>query len=64
MAERINMLFGVNTPVGLRNIVLDGASDPPPQKGGAKVGEYFWDLSHISGMAEARDLKFCTHCEP
>jgi len=29
MAEQIKMLFGVNTPGGPRNIVLDGGPDPP-----------------------------------
>jgi len=28
-AERINILFGVNTLGGLRNIVLDRGTDPP-----------------------------------
>jgi len=33
MAERIKMLFGVNTPGGPWNIVLNGGFDLPPQRG-------------------------------
>jgi len=33
MAEQIKMLFGVNTPDGLRNIALDGSPDPPAERG-------------------------------
>jgi len=34
-AEHIKLLFGVNTLVGQRNIVLDVGHDPP-QRGGRK----------------------------
>jgi len=34
MAERINMLFGVNTRRGPRNIVLDGGPDSPQSGAG------------------------------
>jgi len=29
MAQRVKILFGVNSPEGPRNIVLDGGPDPP-----------------------------------
>jgi len=40
MAEQIKMLFGVNTPEGPWNIVLDGGADPPTEEGesGPKMG--------------------------
>jgi len=33
MAEPIEMLFGLWTPVGPRNHVLDGGADPPMERG-------------------------------
>jgi len=33
MAEQIKMLFGVNTPGGPRNIVLDVGPDPHTERG-------------------------------
>jgi len=33
MAEQIKMLFGLNTPVGHWNIVLDVGFDPPTERG-------------------------------
>jgi len=32
-AERIKIVFGVNTPGSPRNIVLHGGSDPPTEEG-------------------------------
>jgi len=37
-AERIEILFGLNTLGGLRSIVLDGSPDPP-QRGGGELGK-------------------------
>jgi len=54
------MLFGMNTPGSPWNIVLDVGPDPP-QKGGTHF--YILGPPHISGTAEARDLKFCIHIE-
>jgi len=59
-AERIQILFGLNSLGGPRNIVLDGNPDPP-QRGGGEV-EHIWpivDPQHVSGMAEHTDFKFC-----
>jgi len=44
------------------NMVLHLGSDPPTESGRGEVGEHFaiLDPRHISGMAEARELKFCT----
>jgi len=58
----IKMLFGVNTPGGPWNTVLDGGPDPP-KRGRGEPTFKFWDTPHISGMAEARELKFCVHIE-
>jgi len=41
MVEQIKMLFGVNTPGGPWNIVLDGGPDPPGDRGRATFK--FWD---------------------
>jgi len=41
------MLFGVNTPGGPRNIVLDRSPDPPSARGGgfdAAFAELLWPL--------------------
>jgi len=40
MAAPIKMPFGVNTPGGLRNIVLDGGPDLPTERG--KLGNILW----------------------
>jgi len=39
MAEQIKMLFGVNTPGGPWNIVLDVGPDPPTERGQFKCWE-------------------------
>jgi len=56
MAEQSKMLFGVNTPGGPGNIVLEGGSDRG--RGQGRMA-YFWILGTpcSSGKAEARDLK-------
>jgi len=56
--EQIKMLFGVNTPGGPWNIVLDVGPDPLQRKG---EGDQFSMLGFppISGTAEDRNLKFC-----
>jgi len=55
-AERIMMLFGVNTFGGPWNIVLHGSPDPPTERRG-EVGENFANYRPtamlISGTAEA-----------
>jgi len=38
MAERIEILFGLNTPGGPRDIALDGDPDPP-QQGEEELGK-------------------------
>jgi len=50
MAEQIKMLFGMNTPGGYVG------SDPPTERGGGPVLNFGTSL--ISGIAEARELKF------
>jgi len=42
MAEQFKMLFGVNTPGGPWNIVLDGGPDPPQRVEGPSVK--LWDF--------------------
>jgi len=56
VAEQIKMLFGVNTPDGPWNIVLDMGPDPPLRAEGGSTFK-FWDPL-ISGMAEAKGLNF------
>jgi len=53
------MLLGVDTFGGPWNIVSHAGPDPP-QRGGRKLGKILpvMDPVHISGMVEARDLKF------
>jgi len=58
-------LFGVNTPGGPRNIVLDGGPDggPDPHRDGEGSWEKFLPIVnplHISKMAEA-NLEFGAH---
>jgi len=60
MTDQIKMLFGVNTPGGPWNIVLDVDPDPPSERGRGPTFK-FPDFRHISGMTEARDLTFCVH---
>jgi len=52
-AEQIKMLFGVNTPVGPWNIVLDSVPDPPTERGSWGKFLPIVDPLHISGMATA-----------
>jgi len=47
MAEKIKLLFGMNTLGGPRNIVLDGGPDPPIARGGgfdAAFTKLLWPL--------------------
>jgi len=64
-AELIKMLFGVNTLGGPRNIVLYMGPDSPHREGEGELGKILptVDPLHISGMAEARDLKLCAYIE-
>jgi len=48
-AERIKMLFGVNTLGGPRDIVLHGSPDSPTDRGKGPTLT-FWDPSRISGF--------------
>jgi len=59
-AQWIKMLFERNTLGDPWNIVLHGGPDLP-QRGRGGVGKIMQtvDQLHISGMVEARDLKFC-----
>jgi len=60
-AEQIQILFGVNSLLGPRHIVLDGDHDPHIEGEGQL--EKIWpivDPLHMSGMVEHRDVKFCT----
>jgi len=60
-AERIEILFEVNTLGGPRNIVLDGGSWSPPQWGWVsweKCCPFWTQLLHISRLTKTRDLKF------
>jgi len=43
MAEQIKMLFGMNTPGGPWNIVLNVGPPDPPQRGGGRPNFTFWD---------------------
>jgi len=61
MAEQIKMLFRVNTPGCPSNILLNVGPDPSQRGEGAHFS--ILELPHISGKAEARDLKFCVHIE-
>jgi len=62
-AKRIKILFGVNTFGGPRTTVLDGGPDPP-QGGAEKLGKFCQLRTHyISGLAQARDLKYCVSVE-
>jgi len=60
IAEQIKMLFGVNSSGGPWNIVLDVGPDPS-QRGEGGPTFKISDFPHISGTAEATDLKFCVH---
>jgi len=55
------MLFGVNTPGGAWSVMIDWSSDLPQRW--EEDSFYVLGLRHISGMAEARDLKFCVLVE-
>jgi len=61
MAEKIKMLFGVNTPRGPWNIVLDVGPDSPTESERGPVLNF--GTPHIYGTAEARDLTFREHIE-
>jgi len=60
-AQRIKILFGVNTLGGPRNIMLDGGPDPPQRGGGVGEISPIVDQLHISRLAEITNLKFCVH---
>jgi len=60
MAERIKVLFGVNSLGYSWNLVFyTRGSCSPTAQGSLPVV----DPLHISGTAEARDLKFCVHID-
>jgi len=61
MAEQIKILFGVNTPGGPWNIVLDVGPDPPQRGEGGPLLNF--ETPYISGTVEARDLKFWVRTE-
>jgi len=42
MVEEIKMMFGMNTPGGPWNIVLDAGTDPPTERGKG-LSFKFWD---------------------
>jgi len=62
-AVQIKMLFEVNIPGGPRNIVLAGGPDPHTERWRGEKILPSGDPLHISGTAEARDLKFCVHTD-
>jgi len=57
IAEQIKMLFGMNTPGGPRNIVLDVGPDAPTERGRGPVLNYGTPF----GTAKSRNLKLCVH---
>jgi len=57
MAKQIQMLFGMNTPGGPRNIVLDVGPDPLTERGRGLTFKC-WDPPPISRTAEATALTF------
>jgi len=61
MAEQIKILFGLNTPGGQWNIVLDGGPHPPAERGRGPV--FNLGPPPVFGTAEARDLKFCVRIQ-
>jgi len=61
MAEQIKMLFGVNTPEGPWNIVLDVGPDPSLRGKGATFK--YWEPLASPERLKLRDLKFCVHIE-
>jgi len=64
MAKQIKIMFGVNTLGDPWNIVLAVGPDlSSPTITGRGPTFKFKDPSHISGMAKARELKFCMSIE-
>jgi len=60
MAEKIDIPFRTNIFGGPSNTVLDRGPDLPTTRGRGNLENFaLVDPLHISGMAEARDLKFC-----
>jgi len=59
MAEWIKMLFGVNTPGGPRNIVLDGGADPST---GERAGDIILNFGTPLISLEWLQLENCFAC--